>query len=101
MNMDHSQEQIYPTSESKGRGNGPDSGSGYVPQALTQAKQRLSETMTAAQDRSRQMIDTTSGYVQRWPFSSVAIAMGVGVIIGRLLAHRGVAIHEVGRRSWW
>lgn len=100
--MNHSQEQeTYPTSESKGRGNGPDSAGAYVPQALTQAKQKLSETMTAAQDRSRQMIDSTSGYVQRWPFSSVAIAMGVGVIIGLLLAHRGAALHETPRRSWW
>jgi uncharacterized protein with LGFP repeats len=99
--MNHSEEQTYPTSESRGRGNGPDSGSAYVPQALTQAKQKLSESMTAAQDRSRQMIDTTSGYVQRWPFSSVAIAMGVGVIIGLLLAHRGTAMHETARRSWW
>lgn len=99
--MNHSQEQTYPTAESKGRGNGPDSGSDYVPQALTQAKQKLSETMTAAQDRSRQMIDTTSGYVQRWPFSSVAIAMGVGVIIGLLLAHSGAAVREPSRRSWW
>jgi hypothetical protein len=31
----------------------------------------------------------------------VAIAMGVGVIIGLLLAHRGAALHEAPRRSWW
>lgn len=94
----------YPTSESAARGNGSDtSGTGLgmnVRETMSQAKQKLGDTMSAAQERSRQMMDTTSGYIQRWPFGAIAVAAGVGMIVGWLLAQPRESASML-RRSWW
>jgi ElaB/YqjD/DUF883 family membrane-anchored ribosome-binding protein len=96
----------YPTSESNPRtvrGNGSDeaesSGTAGMQQTLQSARQRLGEAMSTAQDRSRQMMDQTSGYVQQYPMAAVAIAAGVGVLVGWMLA---MSMQETQtRRSWW
>jgi ElaB/YqjD/DUF883 family membrane-anchored ribosome-binding protein len=95
----------YPTSESNprgARGNGSDqaeSATAGMQQSLQNARQRLSEAMSTAQDRSRQMMDQTSGYVQQYPMAAVAIAAGVGVLVGWMLA-MGMQETE-SRRRWW
>lgn len=107
MSQSSSENFEYPTSESATRGNGSDKSgsmgsntSGNMRDTMQQAKQKLSETMSVAQERSRQMVDTTSGYIQRWPFGAIAVAAGVGMIVGWLLAQP--ARHESPlRRSWW
>ena len=68
---------------------------GQVRQTLGKAKDRLADTMIAAQDRSSEMVSRASGYVQRYPFSMLATALGVGVVIGWLLASS-----EIQRSSW-
>lgn len=102
--MNQSNENVeYPTSESNKRSNGSDKTNGMNAQmreTMAQAKQKIGETMSAAQERSRQMMDTTSGYIQRWPFGAIAVAAGVGVIAGWLLAQS--SRHESPlRRRWW
>lgn len=67
-----------------------------VRQTLSKAKDRLADTMIAAQDRSTEMVSRASGYVQRYPFSMLATALGVGVVIGWLLA-----ANEIHRSSSW
>ena len=103
--MEQNEEYSFPRSESAstgGRGNGPDSGGedmgNRMRSSLANARQKLSDTMSVAQDRSREMMDTTSGYIHRWPFGSIAVAAGVGLLIGLMLG-RGSA--ESSRRSWW
>ena len=105
--MAENEEYSFPRSESEstgGRGNGSDTpgqemGS-RMRESLTAAKQKLSDTMSVAQDRSREMMDTTSGYIHRWPFGSIAVAAGVGLLIGLMLG-RGSAESSISRRSWW
>lgn len=102
--MEQSNENFeYPSSESTKRGNGSDKTAGMnaqVRDTMAQAKQKLGETMSAAQEHSRQMMDTTSGYIQRWPFGAIAVAAGVGMVVGWLLAQP--SRHESPlRRSWW
>jgi ElaB/YqjD/DUF883 family membrane-anchored ribosome-binding protein len=45
------------------------------------------------------MMDQTSGYVQQYPMAAVAIAAGVGVLVGWMLA-MGMQETE-SRRRWW
>jgi len=94
----------FPTSESRHRGNGSSAhgGGAGMRESLAQARHRLGETMTSAQERSRQMMDSTSGYIQRWPFSAIAVAAGVGLLIGWMIAtqsHEDDAMDE--RARWW
>lgn len=115
--MHQSDQQTYPTASPSpsARGNEPQIMGGTaswqeslaqakhkvadtLQESLTQAKYKVADTVIAAQDKSRQVMDTTSGYVQRWPFSAIAVAIGVGVIVGFLLANRGRATR--GPRSW-
>jgi ElaB/YqjD/DUF883 family membrane-anchored ribosome-binding protein len=102
--MAQSENFDFPTSESNPqgvRGNGSDaaeSGS-KAQQTMQGARQRLGEAMTAAQDRSRQMMDQTSGYVQQYPMAAIAVAAGLGVLIGWLLAQSTPEPQE--RRRWW
>jgi ElaB/YqjD/DUF883 family membrane-anchored ribosome-binding protein len=105
--MDQNEQYGFPRSESEsagGRGNGSDSASedasGKVRDSLATARQKLSDTMSVAQDRSREMMDTTSGYIHRWPFGSIAVAAGVGLLIGLMLG-RGASESSMSRRSWW
>jgi len=96
----------FPTSEANPRGvrgNGSDeaesSGTAGMQQTLHSARQRLGEAMSTAQERSRQVMDQTSGYVQQYPFAAVAIAAGVGVLMGWMLA---ISMQETqSRRNWW
>ena len=71
-----------------------------VQDSLIQAKHKVADTVIAAQDKSRQVMDSTSGYVQRWPFSAIAVAIGVGVIVGFLLGNRGQQSQSRWPRSW-
>lgn len=104
--MAQGEEFDFPTSESNprgARGNGSDEANsgerGGVQQTLQSARQRFGEAMSGAQERSRQMMDQTSGYVQQYPMSAVAIAAGVGVLVGFMLA---MSMQETQpRRSWW
>jgi hypothetical protein len=74
-----------------------------VRQRITQAKDRLADTVIAAQDRSTEMVASASGTIQRWPFSAVAIAAGIGVAVGWLLATRSqTSLQSMWpRRSLW
>jgi ElaB/YqjD/DUF883 family membrane-anchored ribosome-binding protein len=45
-------------------------------------------------------VDRVQGYVQEAPMQSIAMAMGIGVIIGLLLGGAGYAQIR-GRRSLW
>ena len=103
--MAQGEEFDFPTSESDAgsvRGNGSDdadSSERAGMKTLQSARQRLGEAMSSAQERSRQMMDQTSGYVQHYPMAAVAIAAGVGVLLGWMLA---MSMHETqSRRSWW
>jgi ElaB/YqjD/DUF883 family membrane-anchored ribosome-binding protein len=106
MTMTQGEEFDFPTSESHPRGvrgNGSDepesTGTGSMQQTLHGARRRLGDAMTTAQERSRQMMDQTSGYVQQYPIAAVAIAAGVGVLVGMMLA---MSLQETqSRRSWW
>lgn len=103
--MNEREDFQFPTSESRHRGNGSDSYSraaAGMRDSLAQAKQRLGETMTSAHERSRQMVDSTSGYIQKWPFSALAVAAGVGLLIGWLIASQSHSDEETmeGQR-WW
>jgi ElaB/YqjD/DUF883 family membrane-anchored ribosome-binding protein len=103
--MAQGEEFEFPSSQANprgARGNGSDeadeSGSGMQEQ-LHGARRRLGEAMTVAQDRSRQMMDQTSGYVQQYPMAAIAIAAGVGVLVGWILAQG--AQETQPRRGWW
>ncbi|HZP87215.1 MAG TPA: hypothetical protein VFB54_10380 [Burkholderiales bacterium] len=101
--MNQSSENFeYPTSQSATRGNGPDTSgmASTVRDSMQQAKQKLGETMATAQERSRQVVDATSGYIQRWPFGAIAVAAGVGMVVGWLLAQPRQSNPSL-RRSWW
>ena len=104
--MAQGEEFDYPTSESNprsARGNGSDEAEAGsldgMQQSLRTARERLSDAMSSAQERSRQMMDQTSGYVQQYPMTAVAIAAGVGVLVGWMLA-MGMQDPEP-RRRWW
>lgn len=91
------------SSESSRRGNGTEKTVGINAQmrdTVAQAKQKIGETMSAAQERSRQVVDTTSGYIQRWPFGAIAVAAGVGMIVGWVLAQQSRSQSPL-HRSWW
>lgn len=58
--------------------------------------------MTSAHERSRQMVDSTSGYIQRWPFGAIAVAAGVGLLLGWMLAVQSREDEEsIERSRWW
>jgi ElaB/YqjD/DUF883 family membrane-anchored ribosome-binding protein len=103
--MAQGEEFDFPTSQSNprgARGNGSDEAEGMgsqMQQTWDNARQRLGDAMSMAQDRSRQMMDQTSGYVQQYPMAAIAIAAGVGVLIGWMLAQG--AQETQSRRNWW
>ncbi|MCW5620307.1 MAG: DUF883 domain-containing protein [Burkholderiales bacterium] len=88
--MNETENFQYPTSDMARRGNGSDTHSARMTAAmresLSHARQKLEDTVATAHQRSRQMADTTSDYIQRWPFSAIAVAAGVGLLVGWLLA---------------
>ncbi len=110
--MAQNQEYGFPTSEANPdqagtrRGNGSDAseqaGGTAMRESLSNAKQKLSDTMAAAQDRSRQVMDTTSDYIQRWPFGAIAIAAGVGLVVGMMIGRStsNPSLISAARRNW-
>lgn len=73
-------------------------GATQTKQTLATAKDRLADTVIAAQDRSSAMLETTCGYIQRYPFRSVAIAGAVGLVVGVLLGSRNTTQQLLGYR---
>jgi ElaB/YqjD/DUF883 family membrane-anchored ribosome-binding protein len=73
--------------------NGSDNGSGSAVAArlrerMGQARERVSDAMSVARDRSSQLRDRAADRIQSAPFASIALAVGVGVVIGWLLGRR-------------
>ena len=94
----------FPTSESR-RGNGSDEyarTAAGMRDSLAHARHRLGQTMTSAQERSRHMVDSTSETIQRWPFSAIAVAAGVGLLIGWLIASQSPGAEDMTENPrWW
>lgn len=104
--MNENEDFQYPTSQSQRRGNGSDTHAAGLGEtvrgSLSQARQRLGDTVTQAQERSRQVVDSTTGYIQRWPFSALAVAAGVGLLIGWMLATQARDDEDASiERRWW
>jgi len=73
---------------------------GSIKEALEPARNKLSSAMTTVQEKSSQVVSGVQGYVQEAPMQSIALAMGIGVIIGLLLGDAGYAPWR-SRRSFW
>lgn len=73
---------------------------GSIKQALEPARNKLSSAMSSVQEKSNEMVSGVQGYVQESPMQSIAMAMGVGIIIGLLLGSAGTASWR-SRRSLW
>lgn len=73
---------------------------GSIREALEPAREKLSSAMTTVQERSTRVVSGVQGYVQEAPIQSIAMAMGIGVIIGLLLGDAGYAPWR-SRRSFW
>ena len=105
--MAESEDFDFPTAESSSRGargNGSDDTERTRAEGLQQswqgARERLGEAMNTAQDRSRQMMDSTYNYVHQYPMAALAIAAGIGVLVGWMLA-QGSEESRPRRSSWW
>ena len=70
--------------------NGSDSSVNQVASRLRervgQARDRMTDAVSAAKDRSFELRDRAADSIQNAPFVSIAVAVGVGVLIGYLLA---------------
>jgi ElaB/YqjD/DUF883 family membrane-anchored ribosome-binding protein len=64
---------------------------GSIKQALEPARDKVSAAMSTVQEKSSQMVSSVQGYVQEAPLQSMAMAMGLGIIIGLLLGDAGYA----------
>ena len=73
---------------------------GSIKEALEPARNKISSAMSTVQEKSTQMASSVQGYVQEAPMQSLAMAMGIGVIIGLLLGDAGYAPWR-SRRSLW
>jgi ElaB/YqjD/DUF883 family membrane-anchored ribosome-binding protein len=73
---------------------------GSIKEALEPARNKLSSAMSSVQEKSSQTMDRVQGYVQEAPMQSIAMAMGIGIIIGLLLGDAGYAPWR-SRRSLW
>ena len=73
---------------------------GSIKEALEPARNKISSAMSTVQEKSTQMASSVQGYVQEAPMQSLAMAMGIGVIIGLLLGNAGYAPWR-SRRSLW
>ncbi len=73
---------------------------GSIKEALEPARNKISSAMSTVQEKSTQMASSIQGYVQEAPMQSLAMAMGIGVIIGLLLGNAGYAPWR-SRRSLW
>ncbi len=72
---------------------------GSIRNALQPARAKLTQAMNTVQQKSNEALSGVTGYIQESPMRSVAMAMGVGVIIGLLLGDRGYAPWR--SRSWF
>ena len=73
---------------------------GSIKQALEPARNKVASAMSSVQEKSSQVMNDVQGYVQEAPMQSIAMAMGIGVIIGLLLGGAGYAQIR-NRRSLW
>lgn len=73
---------------------------GSIRQALEPARNKLSSAVSTVQEKSTQMVSGVEHYVQEAPMQSIAMAMGIGVIIGLLLGGAGYTPWR-SRRSLW
>lgn len=53
---------------------------------LSDAGQRLSRATTKARDFAGEKVDTLGDIMQKHPLATIAIGLGVGYVIGRLMA---------------
>lgn len=101
--MTHSENPLFPSSESgsRVRGNGPDesAAASQLHRQLSTARQKMADTMVAMQDRSQHAVETATGTIQRWPFTAIALAIGVGIALGYLLADRSSLGNYLRRSS--
>ena len=67
-------------------------------QVTESAKQRLSEAAHGIQEKSHQVLDGATRYVQGYPLRSVVFAAALGVVVGILIGDRGVA--KLRHLSW-
>jgi ElaB/YqjD/DUF883 family membrane-anchored ribosome-binding protein len=56
-----------------------------------QAEERLRDTTQVATERSREMIEQVRRYVEDHPVAAIAIAAGVGLMLGLLMRPSGSA----------
>jgi len=54
-----------------------------------QARDRVTDAMSAAKDRSFELRDRAADSIQGAPFASIAVAMGIGILIGWVIARSG------------
>jgi ElaB/YqjD/DUF883 family membrane-anchored ribosome-binding protein len=73
---------------------------GSIKEALEPARNKLSSAVSTAKEKSTQLVSGVEGYVHEAPMQSIAMAMGIGVIIGLLLGSAGAASWR-SRRSIW
>lgn len=64
---------------------------GAIRESLEPAREKLSAAMSSVQEKSSQMRHTVEEYVHEAPMQSLAMAMGIGIIIGLLLGSAGHA----------
>ncbi len=53
---------------------------------ITTAKEAANQATLSAREKVSQGVDVAGGYVKDRPFQSVALAAGVGILIGMLIA---------------
>ena len=88
-----------PSSESQSEVSSIGNPGGSIRSALEPARTRIAQAMNTVQEKSNEALSGVTGYIQESPMRSVAMAMGVGVIIGLLLGDRGYAPWR--SRNWW
>ena len=56
---------------------------------VSQARDRVTDAMSVARDRSAEFRDRAADSIQNAPFASIGVAVGLGVLIGWMLARSG------------
>ena len=80
---------------------------GNVRENLDRAKDKLtdvaSNVASAAQERTSAVMSATESYIARYPYTSVAIAVALGLLAGALMANseRVTNMTSNWRRSSW
>jgi ElaB/YqjD/DUF883 family membrane-anchored ribosome-binding protein len=73
---------------------------GSIREALEPARNKLSSAASSVQEKSSQMVTSVQDYVHEAPMQSIAMAMGIGIIIGLLLGDAGYAPWRSKRSLW-